>query len=169
MSVKFWLKTSMYGGEAYHLQFSNVALYDFFLGIGLTPAKSKTIGRLAIPDKYFTDFLRGYFDGDGSIWGYWDTRWKNSLMYYTSFASASLPFIQWLQEKNSKLLGVSSGHIKPGTRAMNLSYAKADSRILFEAMYSKPSAFFLDRKRSKFIDFLRTDPYASKAFLARVL
>src|SRR5436305_454382 len=70
MNVKFWLKRSMYGGEAYHLQFSNVALYDFLLATGLTPAKSKTLGKLNISDLYYPDFLRGYFDGDGTVYGF---------------------------------------------------------------------------------------------------
>jgi intein/homing endonuclease len=92
IDVKVSLKTSSYGGEAYNLQFSDVALYDFLLDMGLTPAKSFTMSKLGVPDEYYADFLRGYFDGDGTFYGYWDKRWKNSLMYYTEFSSASVNF-----------------------------------------------------------------------------
>jgi hypothetical protein len=47
-------------------------LYDALLTIGLTPAKSLTLGPLAIPDDYFPDFFRGCIDGDGSVLVYTD-------------------------------------------------------------------------------------------------
>ena len=53
------------GDECLRIQFKNRIFYDFLLSIGLTPRKSLTMGRLAIPNKYFFDFLRGSFDGDG--------------------------------------------------------------------------------------------------------
>lgn len=164
MNVKFWLKQSMYGGEAYHLQFSNVALYDFLIRVGLTTAKSKTITRLDIPDLYYPDFLRGYFDGDGTIYGFWDARWQNSLMYYTGYSSGSLQFLRWLQITNTRLCNTGPGFLKTSQGAMTLTYAKTDSRKLFAFMYYAPELPVLTRKYSKFVDFLRSDPYASKAF-----
>jgi hypothetical protein len=41
----------------HRMQFSDVAYYDFLLG--LTPVKSKTMGALKVPDEFYTDFLRG--------------------------------------------------------------------------------------------------------------
>jgi transposase len=60
----------------------------FLESIGLTPAKSKTIGPLKIPDKYFRDFMRGCIDGDGCI----------SSALVVIIGSASSSFIGWLQE-----------------------------------------------------------------------
>ncbi len=37
----------------------------FLENVGLTPAKSKTIAQLDIPDQVFPDFMRGCMDGDG--------------------------------------------------------------------------------------------------------
>ena len=37
----------------YRIQFGNVNLYRWLLKIGLTPNKTKTIGKLAIPDEFF--------------------------------------------------------------------------------------------------------------------
>src|SRR3989344_5404579 len=70
------------------IQFGDINFYKFLLSIGLMPNKSKTMGRIQIPDAYFFDFLRGHFDGDGTFYSYWDPRWKSSFMFYTVFISA---------------------------------------------------------------------------------
>ena len=66
---------------AYHIQFSDVAFYDFLVEAGLTLAKSLTLDKIYVPDKYYFDFLRGVFDGDGCIRGFKDIRWPNSHMF----------------------------------------------------------------------------------------
>lgn len=169
MNVKVGIKLNRWNKTAYSLQFSNVALYDFLLHAGLTPAKSKTMRNLAIPENYYADFLRGYFDGDGTIHGYWDKRWKNSYMYYSSYASASYEFLKWLQTMNSLYALTSPGKIKPGARVLNLTYAKKDSKKLFYFMYYNQNLPMLSRKYEKFIAFLETDPYGNKEPHARVL
>lgn len=162
-------KKNGFGGFGFYIQFSNVALYDFLNEAGITPAKSKTILKVGVPDIYYSDFLRGLFDGDGTIYGFWDKRWRSSLMYYTEFTSASQHFLRWLQLKNMNLIGVGEGRIKPSVRASSLSYAKQDSQKLFEFMYYDRDVPALSRKRTKFIDFLMLDPYADKELLGRVL
>lgn len=86
-------------GTYFHIQFGNVNLYRFLVEVGLTSNKSKTIGVLKIPDKYFADFLRGHLDGDGYTNSYFDPRWKNSFMLYTGFISASNEHLKWLKER----------------------------------------------------------------------
>lgn len=166
MNVKVPLKRSMHGSLAYHLQFSNVSLYDFSVNCGLTPAKSKTLDAINVPDKYYAHFLRGYFDGDGCVYGFWDKRWKNSLMYYTEYTSASSKFLEWLRHQNQRLVHTSEGRIKNSTRALSLSYAKTDSRLLFGYMYPQTLHPKLSRKYNKFVDLLRSDPYAIKKLSA---
>ena len=73
---------------SYNLQFGNVVLYRWLIRIGLTPAKSKTMGALRVPRQFFGDFLRGLFDGDGSFYSYHDPRWPSSFMFYVTFGSA---------------------------------------------------------------------------------
>jgi hypothetical protein len=169
MNVKVGIKISGFGTEAYNLQFSNVALYDFLVGVGLSPAKSKTIGRLNVPAEFYADFLRGHFDGDGTVYGYWDKRWRSSLMYYTGYISASPVFLDWIRIMNLELAQTTPGKIKPGRGAQALTYAKADSQKLFSFMYYHDELPMLTRKYTKFIAFLRADPYPSKELRARVL
>jgi len=167
--VKVSVKKSNYGGSAFNLQFSDVALYDFLLKTGLTPAKSKTIRKLLIPPEMYRDFLRGYFDGDGTFYGYWDKRWPNSLMYYCALISASPIFLEWIQESNSILALVTKGKLKPGVRSHVLIYAKTDSRKLFNFMYYDTRIPKLSRKYNKFSNFLESDPYGTITPNARVL
>lgn len=141
--------------SAYRVQFSDVAYYDFLLEAGLTPSKSKTIGKLNIPNIYYADFLRGVFDGDGSCYAYMDKRWKSSYMFYVTFSAASPAFLKYLQSRNSALLYTSSGSLRMSGRAHVLSYAKSDARKLFAAMYRDDLALRLDRKYTKLLGFTK--------------
>src|SRR3989344_322038 len=106
INLKIGLKNSGSSHKGLRVQIKNRIFYDFLLSIGLTPAKSKTLGKVDVPDKYFFDFLRGCFDGDGCFYSYWDKRWQSSFMFYTEFASASPEFILWLQDKIFKKIGI---------------------------------------------------------------
>ncbi|MBC7836407.1 hypothetical protein H7X87_01345, partial [Acetobacteraceae bacterium] len=92
------------------IQFGDITFYHFLLGIGLTPNKTKTISAIKIPNRYFFDFLRGHFDGDGCTYSYFDPRWKSSFMFYTTFVSASKRHIVWLQKEIFNRLKI-QGHI----------------------------------------------------------
>jgi len=81
----------------YRVQFSNVLFYRWLQSVGLSPQKSRTMGLLSIPDEYFFDFFRGLFDGDGSIYAFWDKRWASSYVYWLMITSASPAFMLWLQ------------------------------------------------------------------------
>ncbi len=141
------------GGREYlRIQFKNVVFYNFLLSIGLTPAKSKTLGPIAVPDEYFFHFLRGVFDGDGCTYSYWDPRWKSSFMFYLSIATASRSFLDWLQESIFSRLAI-RGHItsaKGKAVCYQLRYAKADATKVIHRMYAKaPPGTYLSRKHLK--------------------
>lgn len=141
----------------YRLQWSDVTLYNFLLGIGITVRKSLTIGALNIPDSLFFDFLRGVFDGDGSFYSYFDPRWPNSFMFYTTFTSASRNHIAWLQENIERLAGA-HGHITKqgkGHMIFNLRFAKSESLILLRYLYTNLTDVCLSRKKLKIQDALR--------------
>lgn len=145
-------KSSGAGKMYLRVQFKSVLFYNFLLSIGITPAKSKTLGILKIPEKYFFHFLRGAFDGDGSTYSYWDPRWRSSFMFYVCFASASPSFLSWLQDTIYKKLGV-SGHVthstKPTGSLFQLKYAKKEGLRVIRAMYRNSKKMYLSRKRLK--------------------
>jgi hypothetical protein len=143
-------KFSGAGNLSYRVQFGDVIFHAYLVKIGITPKKSKTIGRIAVPTKYFFDFLRGAFDGDGSFYSYRDPRWKSSFMFYTTFASASRPYLEWLQEHLVQVLGT-NGHIThtKSKSTLQLKYAKGESLKILKNMYYSPQVVHLTRKRLK--------------------
>lgn len=132
------------------IQFGDVQFYDYLLKIGLMPNKSKIIGEVAVPDKYFFDFLRGHLDGDGTFHSYFDPRWKNSYMFYTIFMSASKKQIDWLREKIFSRINI-SGHItkSKNSSVYQLKFAKLESLKLLPKLYYNPQVACLSRKRKK--------------------
>lgn len=148
---KIGFKTSGFSDKKYpHIQFGNVELYNWLVKIGLTPRKSKTMGKIDIPDKHFPDFLRGHFDGDGSCYSYWDKRWHSSFMFYITFISASEKHILWLKQKISKVMEL-SGELPSINKGgiYQLRYAKKESNILISKMYYKKNLPCLSRKFKK--------------------
>ena len=134
----------------YVVQIGDVLFFNFLMSIGLTPAKSKTLGKIAIPDEYFFDFFRGSFDGDGCTYSYWDPRWKSSFMFYTVFVSASEAHIIWLRSEINRRLGL-VGHINKSKKnpCYQLKYAKRESLVLLRKIYYSPKVRCLSRKRLK--------------------
>ncbi len=167
LKSKISLKQSGFGTWAYFVQFSDVSLYDFLASAGIGPAKSKTIHEVLVPTEYFGDFLRGYFDGDGTVYATTDRRYPNAFLFYIAYASASRVFLEWIQSMNV-LAGAGKGSIKRSTRVFVLSYSKQDAGKLWEIMYDSRSRYFLQRKREKLRGFLDRHTYGSIDSYARV-
>lgn len=150
--VKNGLKSSGLGKEKkyYHVQFGDVNFYNFLTSIGITSGKSKTIGEVLIPDKYFFDYLRGCFDGDGCFYSYWDPRWRSSHMFYVEFVSASEEHILWLR---SKLISKAKvcGHLSKvkDKSYFQLKFAKKEALAIIKKMYYNPKVVHLSRKKEK--------------------
>ena len=68
-----------HGNKTYTLRIGSHALYDSLFHLGLRPRKSLTVTMPEIPSRYFMDFVRGYFDGDGCVYLEKITR-KNGLI-----------------------------------------------------------------------------------------
>lgn len=132
----------------FQVQFGDILFYRWLTDIGLMANKSKTLGKLKVPDKYFFDFLRGCFDGDGSVYSYWDPRWHSSYMFYLQFISASHEFLAWLQNSIARLSGV-MGRIQKANRSEHLVFAKKDTKIIFDKMFYRDNLPCLRRKLIK--------------------
>lgn len=158
---KISLKHSGSGKLHKRVQVGDINFYRFLESIGLMQRKTKIIKSVKIPKRYFFDFLRGHFDGDGSFYSYWDPRWRSSYMFYTVLISASKNHIQWLRESIYKFLKI-KGHI---TKSINdsvyqLRYAKVESLKLLSKLYYNPDVICLSRKRLKIrkaLSIIRTE------------
>ncbi len=141
--------------EYFVLQFGDKNFYEFLLSIGLTPAKSKTIGYIAIPELYFPDFFRGCIDGDGSI---------DSFMHPESrlpqirlrLCSASQIFITRMLEQARKCFNVAGGsiYVNKKTGIQILSFGKRDALKIFKSMYYADTVPALSRKRNAALTYM---------------
>ena len=107
------------------------------------------------PKSYFFDFLRGYFDGDGCSYSYYDQVWPNSYRFYISFASGSEKYFHWLRAKlavYAKIKGSISR--KSGTTNVQLKFAKREAEIIAKKMYYQENLVCLERKRLKVFNSL---------------
>ncbi|MFA7315400.1 MAG: hypothetical protein WC059_01170 [Candidatus Paceibacterota bacterium] len=131
----------------YVLQFGDKNFFEFLLGIGITPKKSKTISQLKIPIKYFKDFLRGCIDGDGSITIFKHPESKNP-QYKVRLCSASQRFLEWILYKVKELLFIKGGsiHIPKNSSVHTLVFAKEDSIKILQWIY-KGKIIALSRKK----------------------
>lgn len=135
--------------ENFRVQFSDVLFYRFLQTIGITPAKSKTINQVAIPDEFFIDFLRGCFDGDGTFYSYMDKRWKSSHMFYLELIAASYDHLIWIQAKLKSLIAITGSLSKKQGGVYKLRYAKIQTLEIIKKMYYSPDVVCLLRKRLK--------------------
>lgn len=147
------------GDNGYLLKYRNAESIKYMIDNGLTERKSLTLKFPQIPDEYIGDFIRGYFDGDGSIIL---RKTKYNTYAQASFTCASKEFLDGLKDK---LLdnGIES-HIYKDGRATNNSYylriiKRSELELLFDLMYSNNVCYTkLERKFEKFKTYLDCKP-----------
>ena len=156
LKVKTGVKHSGIGNPYTRVQFGDVLFYKFLTEIGLSPAKSKIISAVYVPEEYFTDFLRGYFDGDGTSYSFYDSIFPKSFRFYISFMSASPTFIGWLRAQIQRHVGL-KGYISRYSNSdyLQLKYSKYEAIVLARFMYQNKSTFYLKRKYLKILASLR--------------
>lgn len=140
--------------QLYRLQIGSKEMCADLIRLGLSERKSKTILLPKIPKKYFSDFLRGYFDGDGGVWVGLKNKNKKNYIINTYFTSGSMQFLFAL--KNSlRDYGVCGGSLVCKERGFDLKYSIKDSLILCKIMYNSKCLLFLSRKRDKFEKYIK--------------
>ncbi len=122
----------------------------FLTSLGLTPAKSRTVGPLDVPDAAFPDFLRGCIDGDGSVW---ITHRQGRPLFGIQIASGSEHFINWVQQTFTRLTGLLS-HIYRRPRRWDLRFNARYAAALSEWIYYAPDVPCLSRKREVWEQYL---------------
>ena len=127
------------------VQFGDKNFYNFLLSLGLKPAKSKTLESIKIPQKYFSDFLRGCIDGDGSIGSFSHPESKHPQVR-VRLASASPCFLDWIKKEIKNLTNIEGGWVENSQSIYTLIYAKSDSTKLLNFIYYPKVEYYLFRK-----------------------
>jgi hypothetical protein len=144
----------------YRLQIGSIEMCNDLRNLGFSERKTKNLVIPNIPKKYFSDFVLGYFDGDGNIWqGEVHRERKTSHeVLKLSFTSCSLEFIKELQNKLF-LFGIEGGCIyRPKNKQFcRLQFSTLNALKLYNFMYNKmdTSELFLKRKKDVFEKYIK--------------
>ncbi|MCX5678096.1 MAG: LAGLIDADG family homing endonuclease [Candidatus Omnitrophica bacterium] len=144
---------SKYQEGLYSFHFARPRLVKDLAALGILPRKSLNIKFPAVPDAFLIDFVRGVFDGDGSV--YFEKR-SERYPLRTTFVSSSQEFIEKL-EIVLRQMGLPERVIHRQTTKNGLHfkirYSHKDSAKLFHLMYNDTAnSLFLGRKYNKFLD-----------------
>ncbi|MEI8337742.1 MAG: LAGLIDADG family homing endonuclease, partial [bacterium] len=150
----------------YRLQIGSIEMCEDLSKLGFKKRKTKNLSIPNVPEKYFKDFVRGYFDGDGNVWvGYTHKKSKKPLLVIrTVFTSCSLEFLETLRNRLEKVF-VDKGVIgKEGGNYHRLTYSVHGSLKLYNFMYNGlESHLFLNRKKVVFDRFVEKRRVAAVA------
>ncbi|WP_051986393.1 LAGLIDADG family homing endonuclease [Clostridium amazonitimonense] len=148
-------------GYSYILNFSSKEMAMDLRKLGLYPNKSLTMTDLpSINEELYRHFIRGYFDGDGSIiltkkCSYYRTESLVKKYEYPCYMFCLLGTREFLQQISYKL---KSSYIRINDtkteeiKALKIS-AKCEFYKLFQYLY-KDSTIYLDRKYEKWLQIL---------------
>jgi predicted DNA-binding protein YlxM (UPF0122 family) len=156
MGSKHKIELSKYQKGLYCFHFSREKLVRDLDKHCVVPRKSLVVKFPEIPQAYLPDFIRGVFDGDGSV--FFDKR-RPKFVLRSKFVSSSEAFIEGLQ-MSLESLGMPKRTIyrqktKNGWSYMFI-YDHKDSVQLFNILYKNTQhGLFLERKYNRFIEGLK--------------
>jgi len=127
------------GSVSFQIQMGNKTLHRFLQQVGLTPAKSLTLGVLNIPIQRFPDFLRGMIDGDGCILT-WIHSSNGRRQWALHISSASPVFASWLKLSIETFFGVRGRmHVREGRGSRHplyiVKFGKLPAQVILRACY----------------------------------
>jgi len=157
-------RRKIFGGEVsfyiiYRLQIGSIEMCDDLRHLGMCENKTKSLTVPNVPDKYFSDFVRGYFDGDGNVWlgNVNKIRKIPKFTIIVMFTSCSFVFLDQLRKKLLKF-GLKGGSLYRSKRNYSrLQFSVLDSLKLYDFMYNslRTSKLFLKRKKDVFEKYVK--------------
>lgn len=146
--------------STYRLQIGSIEMCEDLRCLGFGQNKTKNLGVIKVPDKYFFSFVRGYFDGDGNVWSGQihkgrKTKHKSLLL---GFTSCSHEFLKSLQTRLGSY-GIEGGSLFRSKKKefSRLQYSTKNALKLYDFMYNGNikdfSGLFLNRKKKIFDKF----------------
>jgi hypothetical protein len=121
------------------------------ISIGCVPRKSLILTFPEIKKEFASSFIRGYFDGDGSVGMYFSTKRNKKKSLQSSICSGSEQFLiklsSYLPTNNKNIL-------RKKDKLFCLSFRQKDSLSLYEFLYEIPG-YYLARKKDIFDTFKR--------------
>ena len=154
---KIYSKSNGFAGEKkyYAIQIGHQEICNDLISLGIHPRKTYNLDPINVPSKYFPDFVRGFFDGDGSVYIY---KVNGVSQIKSGFVSPNLEFIKDLNKNICKCLDIprKNIHENPPKREDQtlMQYTNCfyidDSERLYKFMYRHNPTLYLLRKREIF-------------------
>jgi len=140
-------------GYAFQLQIRNPVITQDLINLGIFPRKTYTLRSVKVSKRYFPDFVRGFFDGDGSVYIY---NVNNTPQIKASFVNSSLPFISCLNQQLCTALGIplktiqKSKGVGKNLPLYSICFYIEDCKKLTKFMYRGGPNIYLERKYKVF-------------------
>jgi len=135
---------------SYQLVIHNPIITQDLINSGILPRKTYNLGTIEIPNKYFSDFIREFFDRDGTIYIY---KVNGTLQIKAGFISSSLSFITKFNQRFCDNLNIFTKSIhkevdkrKNRMTQYNICFYVDDCEKLADFMYKNDSILFLPPK-----------------------
>lgn len=143
-------------GSIHYFHIHNKKIFSDLLKIGLTPNKSLTAKFPTVPQEYVRHFIRGCWDGDGTV-----SIYKRDNRISAGFVSGSIDFINGMHGELLKA-GFSQRKIYVDRRGKNPSYSfkfsRSQCKELYHCLYDDvPPEQFLQRKHDVFSNYFVGD------------
>ncbi len=141
----------------YRLQIGSIEMCDDLRRLGYDVRKTKSLAVPNVPEEFFPQFVRGYFDGDGNVWKgiSHKGRGASNLTLSTMFTSCSVDFLRCLHGR-LKAGGLMGGSIYTSKgNYSRLQFSVRDSLRLYDFMYNTSvplplGGLCLERKKKVF-------------------
>lgn len=150
-------RNSIYLGEAIvkekrykYARFSAASNYmcGRLIELGIMPRKSLKLKFPHIPNKYLNHFIRGYFDGDGSIYKTKEKRWCLSFIGTHQFLDSTVRILE-----NKIDVGPKTIYKSKHSNTYYISFGREDTIKIGKWLYLD-SEIQLKRKQNKFNELL---------------
>lgn len=125
----------------------NKILCADLINLGCTPRKSLNLRFPNVPSKYLSQFVRGFFDGDGSI------HFNKPNTIKVSFVGTK-EFLKTMQFRISKVLKIRANPITKVKSIWRIVYYGDSARKLCKWMYNNPKGLYLSRKKERYINHI---------------
>lgn len=146
----------------YKLTVNNKKIFNDLKNLGLEERKSLTIEKLCtkIPEEFYKDYIRGLFDGDGTV--FIDSRNCCKIGYY----SGSEKFLENYKNFCIEKLKMSKNKTYHGTSYFTTWSKLIDIRKFYNYIY-KNSTIYIPRKYYKFLEIFKIKNNTDKIYIPK--
>lgn len=138
------------GNPIYHFSINGDDMYEDLCSLGLKPNKSLSLDWPQVPTPYVRHFIRGCWDGDGSVY----LEEHNLDNPCASFISGSRPFVEGILNQLINLgLSETKLHTRNDGRSFDFRFRGPECVKLYHILYDEvPDTMYLHRKFKLFND-----------------